>query len=58
MLSRADIEEYHTEDDEHQIDEFRFEVFLVECHCTDEEADNDTASSNHRHYAYHRVGLT
>lgn len=47
FLPASDEEEKHGEEDKGEVDNLRFEILLVECYCSEEETDDDTAAAHH-----------
>ena len=58
MSARPDVEEYHAEQHQGQVDNLGLEVFLVESHRAEEETNHHAATAYHRHDAYHGPGYS
>ena len=55
-LPRTKIEEYHSEEDQCEVEGFAAEVLFLEDEGGEEEADYDAAAADHGDYGNHRAG--
>lgn len=52
-LEGTEDEEGEAEEEDAKVDGFGFDVFFVEGEDAVDEADEDAAAADHRHYGYH-----